>query len=144
MRRSEDVLDIFWTSYVQSIYVRSTWHSVKSVWLWSYFGSYFPALRTPLIQPECGKIQTRITLNTDNFYTVWRTHFMLLISFYTTWKQKTNGYLICIWLYFAYCQMIWLQRLIWNCSIYIYSLFECFSKVNPCEIIYFRLFHKVF
>ena len=45
MRRSEDVLDIFWTSYVQSIYVQSTWHSVKSVWLWSYFGSYFPALR---------------------------------------------------------------------------------------------------
>ena len=52
--------------------------SVKSVRIWSYSGPCFPAFglnteRYSLslrIQSECGKIQTRITPNTDTFYAV--------------------------------------------------------------------------
>ena len=51
-------------------------HCVKSVPNRSYSGPYFPAFglnkeryRVSLrIQSECGKIRTRITLNTDTFY----------------------------------------------------------------------------
>ena len=62
-------------------------HCVKSVCIWSICGRYFPAfglntdrygvfgLNTDRygvslsIQSECGKIRTKITLNTDTFYT---------------------------------------------------------------------------
>ena len=55
------------------------WHCVKSVWIRSFSGPYFPVfgLNTEIysvnlrIQSECGKIQTRKTQNTDTFYTVW-------------------------------------------------------------------------
>ena len=54
-------------------------HYVKSVLIRSYSGPYFPAfgLNTKRygvslrIQSECGKIQTRITPNTDTFYAVF-------------------------------------------------------------------------
>ena len=39
-------------------------HCVKSVCIQSYSGPYSD------IQSKCGKIQTRVTLNTDTFYTV--------------------------------------------------------------------------
>ena len=47
----------------------------KSVRIPSYSGPYFPAFGLDYgvslrIQSEYGKIQTRITLNTDNFYAV--------------------------------------------------------------------------
>ena len=53
-------------------------HCVKSVCILSYSGSYFPAfgLNTERysvflrIQSDCGKIRTRITPNTDTFYSV--------------------------------------------------------------------------
>ena len=53
-------------------------HCVKSVHIRSFSGLYFPAFRvnaerysvTLLIQSECGKMQTRKTLNTDTFHTV--------------------------------------------------------------------------
>ena len=53
-------------------------HCVKSVRIRSYSGPYFTAfgLNTERhevslrIQSECGKIRTRITLNTDTFYVV--------------------------------------------------------------------------
>ena len=53
-------------------------HCVESVRIRSYSGPYFPAfgLNTERycaslrIQSECGKIQTRITPNTDTFYAV--------------------------------------------------------------------------
>ena len=49
---------------------------MKSVGTWSYSGSYFPAFElntstysvSLLIQSECGKILSKITLNTDSFY----------------------------------------------------------------------------
>ena len=52
---------------------------MKSVRIRSYSGPYFPAfgLNTKRysvsvrIQSECGKIQTRITPNTDTFCAVW-------------------------------------------------------------------------
>ena len=55
-----------------------TVHCVKSVRIRSYSGPYFPALRLNTerysvslrIQPECEKIRTRITPNTDTFYAV--------------------------------------------------------------------------
>ena len=55
------------------------WHYVKSVRIRSYSGPYFPAfaLNTErygvslCIQSECGKMRTRITPNTDTFYTLW-------------------------------------------------------------------------
>ena len=53
-------------------------HCVKTVHIRSYSGSYFPTfgLNTERyeaslrIQPECGKIRTRITPNTDTFQAV--------------------------------------------------------------------------
>ena len=56
-------------------------HFVKSVRIWSYSGPYFPAFRLNTekyfvslhILSECGKIQTRITLNMDTFYAVFCT-----------------------------------------------------------------------
>ena len=44
---------------------------VKSVRIWSYSGPHFPAFVVSLrIQSKCGKMRTRITPNTDTFYTV--------------------------------------------------------------------------
>ena len=59
-------------------------HCVKSVRIWSYPGPYFSAfeLNTEVygislgIQSEHGKIQTRITPNTDTFYSVQTNDFM--------------------------------------------------------------------
>ena len=53
-------------------------HCVKSVYIGSYFGPHFAAfgLNTERygvslrIQPECGKMRTRIISNTDTFYAV--------------------------------------------------------------------------
>ena len=53
-------------------------HCVKSVRIWSYSGPHFPAFGLNMerfgvslrIQSECGKMQTRITPNTDTFHTV--------------------------------------------------------------------------
>ena len=57
---------------------KEDWHCVKSVRVRSYSGLHFPAFRLNAerygvslhIQSECGKIRTRITLNTDTFYAV--------------------------------------------------------------------------
>ena len=54
-------------------------HWVKSVRIRSYCGPYFPAFRlnteiyfvSLCIQSECGKIRTRITPNTDTFYSMY-------------------------------------------------------------------------
>ena len=61
---------------------------VKNVCIRSYSGPYFPAFElnrerytvSPLIQSECGKIRTRITLNTDTFHTVY----------IKAWKRTTS------------------------------------------------------
>ena len=54
-------------------------HCIKSVRIWSYSGSYFPAFRrlntdrygvSLRIQSKCGKMWTRITPNKDIFYSV--------------------------------------------------------------------------
>ena len=53
-------------------------HCLKNVRIWSYSGPYFPAfgLNTErygvflLIQSQCEKIRTRITLNRDTFHAV--------------------------------------------------------------------------
>ena len=53
-------------------------HYVKRVRIRGYSGPYFPAFGINTkkcflslrIQSECGKIRTRITLNTDTFYAV--------------------------------------------------------------------------
>ena len=57
----------------------SMYHCAKSVRIRSYSGPHFPAfgLNTERysvslrIQSECGKMQTRITPNTDTFHTVY-------------------------------------------------------------------------
>ena len=57
-------------------------HSVKSAGVQSYYGSYFHAFRlnedrygvSLRIQFECGKMRTRITLNTDTFHAVRSCH----------------------------------------------------------------------
>ena len=57
----------------------NTFHCVKIVRIWSYFGPHFPAfgLNTErysaslCIQFKCGKMRTRITPNMDTFYTVF-------------------------------------------------------------------------
>ena len=54
-------------------------HCVKSVCIRRYSGPYFPAFELNMerysvsfrFQPECGKIRTRITPNTDAFYSVF-------------------------------------------------------------------------
>ena len=43
-----------------------SYHCVKSVRIRSYSGPYFP-----VFSQKCGKIGTRITLNTDNFHAVY-------------------------------------------------------------------------
>ena len=69
-----------WTedSPLESIALKSIYHSVKSVRIRSYFGPYFPAFGLNMegygvslhIQSECGKMGTRITPNTDTFHAV--------------------------------------------------------------------------
>ena len=61
----------------------TTRHWVKSVHIWSYSGPHFAAFGlnaerysvSLCIQSECGKIRTRITLNTEAFYAVRKTIF---------------------------------------------------------------------
>ena len=57
-------------------------HYVKSVSIRSYSGPHFPAFGLN-IQSECGKMQTRITPNTDTFHAVSTT--------YTRVKVFKNG-----------------------------------------------------
>ena len=45
--------------------------TVRSAYIRSYSGPYFPAFQLNRIQSECGKIPTRITPNTDTFYAVY-------------------------------------------------------------------------
>ena len=55
------------------------YHCVKSVRIWGYFGQHSPAFGENTerygvslhIQSKCGKIQTRITPNTDTFHAVY-------------------------------------------------------------------------
>ena len=42
---------------------------VKSVRIWSYSGPYFPAFGLNTNQSEYGKMRTRITPNTNTFFT---------------------------------------------------------------------------
>ena len=53
----------------EKLFSKKLSHCVKSVRIRSYSGPYFPAFRLN-IQSECGKIWTRITLNTDTFHAV--------------------------------------------------------------------------
>ena len=63
-------------------------HCVKSVRIWNFSGTYFPAFRVNTerysvslcIQSECGKIRTRITPNMDTFHAVFK--FKLQVAFY--------------------------------------------------------------
>ena len=72
-------------------------HCVKSVHIWSYSGPHFPAFGRNTerygvslrIQSECGKIQTRITPNTDTFHAVqiqlciyWSQYYSLFFTTY--------------------------------------------------------------
>ena len=62
--------------YGSKIHKMHTFHCVKSVRIGSYSGSYFPAFglnkegygASLSIQPECWKLRTRITPNTDTFH----------------------------------------------------------------------------
>ena len=63
------------------------YHCVKSVRNSSYSGPHFPAFGLNMdrysvslrIQSECGKIRTRITPNTDTFYTVYNCRNLILV-----------------------------------------------------------------
>ena len=65
-------------------------YCVKSVHIRSYFGPYFPAFRLNAkrysvslhIQSKCGKMQNRITRNTDNFYAVISEKYSLICKDY--------------------------------------------------------------
>ena len=70
-------------SFAWAITTSLKYHCVKSVLIRSYFGPHFPAfgLNTERysvslrIQSECGKMQTRITPNTDTFHAVYIAHY---------------------------------------------------------------------
>ena len=49
----------------------SLYHCVKSVRIWGYSGPRFPAFRLNT-ERYSGKMQSRITPNTDSFYAVYR------------------------------------------------------------------------
>ena len=71
-------------------------HCLKSVCIRSYSDPHSPAFRLNMerysvslrIRSNCGKMQTRITLNRDTFYEVKLTHFWPVLPFYTPWKQQ--------------------------------------------------------
>ena len=69
-------------------------HSIKSVRIRSYSGLHFPAFglntETLHIQSECGKMQTRITLNTDTFHVV----LIIVFCFQIFLVYKTNKLLV--------------------------------------------------
>ena len=62
----------------KSVIDNNVTHCVRSVPIRTYSGPHFPAFRLNAkrygvslhIQPECGKIRTRITPNTDTFHGV--------------------------------------------------------------------------
>ena len=70
-------------------------HCVKSLRIWSYSGPYFPAFglnteryKVPLrFQSECGKVRTRINLNTDNFYAMY----LILLLFFFSQRRCSNS-----------------------------------------------------
>ena len=76
---------------------------VKCMRIRSYSGPHFPSFRLNTekysvflrIQSECGKMRTRITANTDTFYTVYFSHFIPLVSFHTPWKLQKTKRLLC-------------------------------------------------
>ena len=85
--RSKFGLFVYFTTDLFSIWqgfnnLVSIIHSVKSVSIRSYSGLHFPAfaLNTE-IQSECGKIRTRLTLNTISFYAVITSHGNWITSF---------------------------------------------------------------
>ena len=71
-------------------------HCVKSACIWSYSGPYFPVfgLNTERkgvslrIQSKCGKLRTRITPNTDSFYTVITSTYLPFLSRFPSNLQK--------------------------------------------------------
>ena len=97
VRRSEDVQEVFWTSYIRSVHATNVNHSsnfapssnffwfsshfyyVKIIRIWSFSGPYFPVfgLNTERyavsvrIQFECRKIRNRKTPNRDTFQAVF-------------------------------------------------------------------------
>ena len=60
-------------------YISITCHCIKRVRIWGYFGPHFPTFELNVerygvslcIQPECGKMQIRITPNMDTFHEVY-------------------------------------------------------------------------
>ena len=74
------IIIIYHTRTIQVSNIKNCkfFHCVKSVHIRSYSGPHFPAFRLNTerysvslrIQSECGKMRTRITPNTDTFYTV--------------------------------------------------------------------------
>ena len=66
------------TYTISSLFKYKNCHCTKSFRIWSYSGPHFPAFRLSTernrvslrIQSECGKMRTRITLNTDTFHGV--------------------------------------------------------------------------
>ena len=69
-------------------------HSIKSVRIRSYSGLHFPSFglntETLRIESECGKMQTRITLNTDTFHAVM----IIVFCFQICLVYKTNKLLV--------------------------------------------------
>ena len=81
------------------------WHCVKRICIRSYSGPNFPefGLNTERysvslrIQSECGKIRTRITPNTDTFYSVWKSLIILSMNLQSPFCSSklglhSNGY----------------------------------------------------
>ena len=101
------------------------YHCVKSVFIQSYSGPYFPAfgLNTERygvslrIQSECGKIRTRITPNTDTFHAVHYLNVYLEPSHISKmdafaeivhgWKLKASNY---------FCKKLHLKPLLSLCQ----------------------------
>ena len=67
----------------------SKYYCVKSVFIWSYSGPYFPACGLNMeryeislrIQSKCVELRTRITINTNTFHAVYTFYASTLIKF---------------------------------------------------------------
>ena len=96
---------LIWHLSTPPLINHAAWHCVKRVSIRSYSGPNFPAfgLNTERygvslrIQSECGKIRTRITPNTDTFYSVWKSLIILSMNLQSAFCSSklglhSNGY----------------------------------------------------
>ena len=106
---------------------------VKSAPIWSYYSPYFPAsgLNTERysvslrIQSKCGKMRTRITLNTNNFYSVKHVYTDAKCSLTQPYTLPSLQWFIQL-AYRLYC----MQNLFVFFNLFVFVWFFCFTFSN--------------